>query len=402
MRPFLRAFLPNAARVSGRERLRSALGAAVGVLLTGVVSKLALGSAGGPALPILIAPMGASAVLLFAVPASPLAQPWSILGGNLVSSLVGVTVAGLVPDPFLASGLAIGGAIAAMMVLRCLHPPSGAVALTAVLGGAAIRDLGYNFVLWPVLANSALMLIVALAFNNLTGRSYPHRPLDAPAGHGTNDVAPANRVGFARDDLDAVLAEYDQLIDVDRGDLEAILRQAEIRSYRRRAGTASVSSVMSRDVVAISPDAPLREALALLRAHHIKVLPVTDESARVLGIVTQTDLLEKAAFDRQGPRLAWGHRMRLTASQGRAPNGRVADIMTVPVRCVEPEGLLADAVRLMAATNLHHLPVVDADERLAGIISQSDLIVALLAEAAGREGETTPDPPRSPLSASSS
>src|SRR5450830_1606221 len=81
----------------------------------------------------LIAPMGASAVLLFAVPASPLAQPWSIIGGNLVSALVGVSYAKLVAEPALAAALAIALAIACMFALRCIHPPSGAVALTAVL-----------------------------------------------------------------------------------------------------------------------------------------------------------------------------------------------------------------------------------------------------------------------------
>ncbi|GGE06540.1 membrane protein [Aureimonas endophytica] len=381
----LAAFLPAAAPISGRERLRSALGALVGLLATGVLSRLAVGE--GTALPVLIAPMGASAVLLFAVPASPLAQPWSILGGNLVASLVGVTVARLVPDPFVAAALAGGLAIAAMMALRCLHPPSGAVALTAVLGGAAVRDLGYGFVLWPVLANSAILLGTALAFNNLAGRSYPHRPLEKAPDHGTADRPPTGRIGFSSDDLDAVLAEYDQLIDVDRGDLEAILRQAEIRSYRRRAGQARVAAVMSRDVVAIAPDASIGEALDLLRAHHIKVLPVTDETARVIGIVTQTDLLDKAAWDRRGPKLDLRHRLRLTLSRGRAPNGSVADIMTAPVRTLGPEALIADAVRLMASTGLHHLPVVEPDGRLAGIVSQSDLLVALLAEAAGRPSE---------------
>ncbi len=379
----LLAFLPSAPPVSARERLRSALGALVGILVTGLVSRLAVGD--NSALPALIAPMGASAVLLFAVPASPLAQPWPVLGGNLVASLVGVAAARLVPDPFLAAPLAIGVAIALMTTLRCLHPPSGAVALTAVLGGAAIRDLGFGFVLWPVLANSVLMLAVAVVFNRLAGRSYPHRPIAAPPAHGTRDAPPQARVGFASEDLDAVLAEYDQLLDVDRADLEAILRQAEMRSYRRRAGQASAASVMSRDVVGIAPDAPIREALDLLRSHHIKVLPVTGEDARVLGIVTQTDLLDKPAWGAKGPRLGFRHRLHLTLNRGHAPRGSIEDIMTSPVRTVRPDALLADVVRLMAATGLHHLPVVGDDEKLVGIVSQSDLIVALLAEAAENE-----------------
>ncbi|MER3609381.1 HPP family protein, partial [Klebsiella pneumoniae] len=81
----------------------------------------------------------ASAVLLFGVPSSPLAQPWSIVGGNVLSALIGVTVGMLVPDAALA--------IAGMYFLRCLHPPGGAVALTAILGGAGVHSEGYHFVL---------------------------------------------------------------------------------------------------------------------------------------------------------------------------------------------------------------------------------------------------------------
>lgn len=377
--PFLSNWIPRIPRVSLKERCRSSLGALLGILVTGVVSRMAVG--GGTALPILIAPMGASAVLLFAVPSSPLAQPWSIVGGNAIAALVGVSAAMVCANLFVASALAIGVAIGLMMTCRCVHPPSGAVALTAVLGGKAIQDLGFAYVLWPVGANTMLLLAVALLFNNLAGRSYPHRPIGAPVEHLTADPPPENRVGFSSADLDAVLAEYDQLLEVDRDDLEAILRQAEIRSYRRRAGLATCATIMSRDVVAVAPDAAIREALDLLRSHHIKALPVTDEQARVLGLVTQTDLLDKAAWSQRGPRLAIRHRVRLSLSRGRAPNGSVEDIMTTPIDTVLPDTPLADVVRVMARSGSHHLPVVDADDKLAGIVSQSDLVVALLAEA---------------------
>ena len=178
MRRYLRSFIPDRSPVSFRERARTAFGGLVGILVTGLLSRVWLGHAA--TLPVLIAPMGASAVLLFAVPASPLAQPWSIIGGNLVAAIVGVTAAAAIPNPVLAAAVAEGCAIALMMLLRCVHPPSGAVALTAVLGGPAIVRLGYGFVLWPVIANSLLLLLSALAFNNLTGRRYPHGSAVSP------------------------------------------------------------------------------------------------------------------------------------------------------------------------------------------------------------------------------
>ncbi|WP_237477174.1 HPP family protein [Lichenibacterium dinghuense] len=379
MRPDFSAWRPHTTPVSLRERLRSAAGALVGILVTGTVCHLAVGDRA--ALPALIAPMGASAVLLFAVPSSPLAQPWSILGGNAVAALVGVALAALVPQPFVAAAAAVALAVGLMMTLRCVHPPSGAVALTAVLGGPAIRDLGFGFVLWPVAANSVLLLAVALAFNNLAGRSYPHRPIAAAA---ERDAAPSRSgSGFEAADIDAVLVEHDQLLDIDRRDLEAILRQAEIRSYRRRAGLATCASVMRRDAVAVSPGAPIGDALGLMRMRGAEALPVTDERARVLGLVTQADMLDKPAWDRAGPRLGLARRLSLTLGRGRAPHGSVEDIMTAPVASLSPEAPLADAVRLMARTGLHHLPVVGPEGRLMGLVAQSDLLVALLAEASG-------------------
>ena len=114
--------------------LLGCLGAGLGLCVTEWLSLHTLGTTD----PWFLAPMGASAVLLFAVPASPLAQPWSILGGNTVSALVGVSCALLLGHTGLAASAAGALAIAAMFALRCLHPPGGAVAVTAVMGGQAV------------------------------------------------------------------------------------------------------------------------------------------------------------------------------------------------------------------------------------------------------------------------
>jgi|GEM_PF-1051278 len=127
----LQAFLPHPMAVSTPERIRAALGGAVGIALTAFVS---LAIARQFDLPTwLVAPLGASAVLVFAVPSSPLAQPWSVVGGNTVSALCGLVVCNLIPDPVVAAALAIGSAIGVMFALRCLHPPGGAMALLVVL-----------------------------------------------------------------------------------------------------------------------------------------------------------------------------------------------------------------------------------------------------------------------------
>ena len=132
-------------------------------------------------LPLLVAPISASAVLVFAVPASPLAQPWSVVGGNVVSALVGVTAARFVPSPYLVVGVAVGGAILAMSLLRCLHPPGGAAALTAVIGGPAVLGAGYAFPFVPVGIYSLILILTGIAFHRASGHSYPHRPIPVVA-----------------------------------------------------------------------------------------------------------------------------------------------------------------------------------------------------------------------------
>ena len=385
MRRVLRRLFPEATSISAKERLRAASGALAGILATGLLGSLALRA--DASLPALIAPMGASAVLLFAVPSSPLAQPWSILCGNIVAAFVGVTTALAIEDPFLASAIAIGVAIAAMMALRCLHPPSGAIALTAVLGGPAIHDLGYGFVFWPVAGNSLALLLLALVFNNLTGRPYPHSIKPPATDHGTADPAPMQRIGFTSADLDDVLKEYDEFLDIDREDLETILRRTELRSYRRRATHLDCASIMSRDVVAVAPDNSLKEAQDVMRSHHFRALPVTNDRAEVVGIVTQTDFLDKATWTKGRPRIGLAQRIRLVLSGASAPNDTVKDIMTTPVRTVAPDTPIADAIVIFAEEGLHYLPVSGGTNKLVGILSQSDVLVAMLADSANQNYE---------------
>lgn len=375
MHPLLPRLIPAIGPVSYGERLRAGVGALIGILLTGLITHLALGDSAG--VPLLIAPMGASAVLLFAVPASPLAQPWSILGGNLVAALVGVTAAIWIANPFLAAAVAVGGALALMLSLRCVHPPSGAVALTAVLGGPAVTAAGYGFVLIPVLLNSVLLLAVALAFNPLTGRRYPH--LSAPATTAQDPPAqPA--LGVSRADVAAALRDYGQLIDVDPSDLEDLLQRAQVRAFQRRSGEITCADIMTRDALAVSPGTPIREAFDLLRSGRIKVLPVTTETARVVGVLTQTDLLDKVDWGHNGPRLGILRRARQSLQRGRALDAVVGEIMTSHVHTVTPQTRIATLAPLMAQSGLHHIPVVDANGQLAGIVSQADLITALIHE----------------------
>ena len=355
---WLAAFAPAPVSVSRREIGLSCLGALVGLFVAAWLGQRMLAGLN----PWFIAPMGASAVLLFAVPSSPLAQPWAIVGGNVVSAAIGVTCALHVPDPALACALAGSLAIVAMFVLRCLHPPSGAVALTAVLGGPAVHALGYAFVLWPVAIDSLLLLMTALLFNVSARRRYPHRALAGPPAHLTRDASPSARVGLTLADLHAALKARGELLDVSEDDLQALFVEAEHQAWRRRFGSLRCNEIMSHDVVSVTPSTPAQQAWQLMIRHAVKALPVVDANGRLVGIVTLHDFFV-------------GHELA-SGVAGRAA-WVVGDIMTPDPLTASPRQELVDLMPAFTDGGRHHLPVVDERGQLLGMLTQSDMVAAL-------------------------
>jgi len=108
-----------------------------------------------------IASMRAAAVIAFQFPESAAAKARSILGGHFVSALVGVLVSQLVDDRTIAAGLAVGIALGVMHVCRCMHPPGDGTAMVAVLGGRAVLDAGFSFVVLPTLLNALILTALA-------------------------------------------------------------------------------------------------------------------------------------------------------------------------------------------------------------------------------------------------
>ncbi|WP_229474967.1 HPP family protein [Pseudoduganella lurida] len=382
------SLLPAPGTASPTERLRASGGALLGLFVTGAGAHFLLGADAIW----LVAPMGASSVLLFCLPASPLAQPWSVIGGNVISALVGAAcvrwLGDVLPMPALAAvGAAL--AIAAMFTTRCLHPPGGAAALTAVIGGPAVHAAGFAFPLGPVLIDSLLLVGAAIVYNNLTGRRYPQRQAPVhPNPHATKDDVPTVRLGFRPEDLDAVLQRYGQVLDISRDDLEALFLATEMRAYQRRFGVITCGDIMSKDVVTAEFASPLAEAWQALRGHRIAALPVLNPARRVIGIVTQGDFLQHGGLDDY-------RTLRTRLAAFLRPSGLshtekaevVGQIMTAKPRVAQADTPIVDLVPLMADAGLHHIPVVDCEGRFVGIVTQSDVVAALyehrLAEAAG-------------------
>jgi CBS domain-containing membrane protein len=346
---FWRSFAPQKVTMSPRERVLACLGAGLGVALTWAIALAMLGSAE----PAFIAPMGASAVLLFMLPASPLAQPWSVVGGNVVAGMVAVTMATL----FGHNGLAAGGSLliagALMLALRCLHPPSGAVVVTAVLGGPAIAAMGYRFVAGPVLVDSLVIALLAIAFNNLAGRRYPHRPEPAPHPHATRDPLPTARAGFTPADLEAALRSHGEAVDVSLDDLHDLLNRAQAYADRRHWTGLRCADLMSRDVVTLRPEDTCAQARALLAQHGLEALPVRAAGGELAGLVDARDLAA-------APDLAPVHAHLRPAAQTARPGQAVADL-----------------VPWFADAGLRIVPVLDEGGALAGVVSRADLIAGL-------------------------
>jgi CBS domain-containing membrane protein len=379
---WLSRFAPAPINVRWPERLRSSIGALIGIVFTGALMHATLGSAA--AIPLLVAPMGASAVLLFAVPSSPLAQPWSLIGGNLVSATVGVACAHWIADPVAAAAVAISVAICAMFALRCVHPPSGAVALTAVLGGPAIHALGFRFVLAPIAVQSTALLCAALAYHALTGHRYPHAARDN-AGKPAAGRAPHAPAGFTRADLMAVLKRRGELLDIDPDDLEALLRETQLQAYARSFSELSAADVMSPDVISVAPATTAPAAADLLRRHGVKSLPVIDASRHVKGIVTRADLADHAHAN--GLSLFDTLSARWFRSSSANRHDSVGALMSTHVQTVFDTTPLVDLVPMFAHEGHHHIPVVDRSRRLVGIITQVDLIAGLYRQTQAEAGQ---------------
>lgn len=335
---------PPALTTSLHERMGAVLGTWLGILSTALLSVWLSPEASVW----LVAPVGASAVLVFTAPASPLAQPWPVVAGNTLSAVVGLLCAIFLPGTVLAASVAVAAAIAVMMALRCLHPPGGAVALLMVL----MPDTGWHFALFPVLTNSVLLVLFGMLYNHLRGHPYPH-PVAPP------NVADApGRI--ERADLDAALANYGQVLDVAPDELVNLLRRAQGAAAQRLWSTLMCQDIMTSDPVVVDFKSSLAEAMMLMKRLSIKALPVVDQARHVVGIITQTDLLRAAQGD-----------AAVLHSQS------VGAVMTRHVRVASADSHALDLLPLFSSAGHHHLPIIDADKRLVGILTQTDLIRAL-------------------------
>jgi CBS domain-containing membrane protein len=373
-RDFARRYLlADTIALSPAERWRSALGALLAMGLCGALLH---------AMPVashwLIAPVGASAVILFALSHSPLAQPWSVMGGYLMATVAALASASLIPWPQLAAALAVAATVWLMARFNCFHPPGGALALFLVLDGPYPAER-----LLPTMAlvfvNMAVMLLAAALVNNLVlGRRYPYTVATTDANlHRTGDAPPMARIGLTHADLEQAVRQLDTFVDIQEGELVKLYNLAVDHAFDRHIGL-TCGDIMSRDIVTVEFGTELEEAWNLLRAHKIKALPVVDSFRRLIGILTVADYLRQ-----MDDTTAAGLAVRLQGLLRRTPGETsekaevVGQIMTTGVDAARVDTSLSALATKLSDLGMHHIPVLDETRKVVGMITQSDIIAAL-------------------------
>jgi CBS domain-containing membrane protein len=381
MNKYLQYLIPEAMPLSMGEKLRATFAAFVATLVVGWVSSQFLHGSG---LFVMVTSMGASAVLLFAVPHSPLTQPWPLIGGHLISALVGITCAKLVADVWVATALAVSLSIFSMHLTRSLHPPGGAIAVMAVLGSRHGFAEDYSFVIAPVAFNAVLMLLMAIVMNNLMGRRYPARAYPGrDEKHKHNDPKPLDRIGIDKADLQQALRDMDVYLDVSEADLKQVFNRAKSHAYQRKMGEISCGDIMSRDIASVEFGTELEEAWALLRFHKVGAIPVLDAARRVIGVIALVDFLKRAnlkTYETFEDKLI--KFIRRTPGVTSEKPEVVGQIMATPVFTAREDMHIVELMPLLSDHGLHYVPIVNAERRLVGMVTQSDLIAALYANGA--------------------
>ncbi len=353
--------------------LLSSLGAMIGIGLVTWVSHYFVGSAG---LPFVVASMGAAAVLLYAAPHSQLTQPWPFVGGHLVSAIVGVTCAQWVPDLFLASALAVGLAIFVMHELSCLHPPGGAAALVAVIGGDQIHALGYLYVLVPVGLNVLIMAIAIWLTRLILARRHKTKKLIFVFDNeGSKKSDFSNLVPFSKDDLNKALQDINVYIDVSIADLNSIYTNAILLSHKRELETKACKDIMADKVISVEFGSSLNETWSLMQEHKVRSIPVIDKSGRINGIITVCDFIKEAnkyhekSIEERLKRVV-KQTCELTSNKPEV----AGQLMTTPVITLQENAPVANAFSIFKEKGIRHIPILNHKQRLVGMLAHTDVV----------------------------
>jgi len=371
---FLRYFNIAPVQLTFAEKCRTALACLLAFLLTTVISQ---NYADGHS-PVLIASLGASAVILFATPGSPMAQPWSFVGGQMLAALIGICTACYIPHLLTAVSVAIGLTVMLMLLLRCLHPPGAATALVPILNGSPSSSPDFDFLLMPVGINVLLMLIIAVLINRLMlHRDYPtivqtNRPVNTPDTHS------GQLVGIEPEDIELAKQGFKEFLDIGDDELCELLTRLHLISVQKNTGSMSCGELMQRNIISVEYDTQVEAAWSLMSQQHLKALPVLDRNQRVIGIVTRYDFLKNLKLTPyQSFQDNWLTFIRPSADITTNKPEAIGHIMTRKVKTLTTDAHISQLIPLVVNEGHHHVPIVDNQGRFLGMVFQSQLLAAL-------------------------
>lgn len=380
IKPFFRFITIDPINLSLKGKLISVVSCFSVILLTAWITQQ---FSSNTVYPIIVASMGASAVILFIMPTSPLAQPWPLVGGQLVSAVIGVVCAQVFTHTVFASACAVGGSVLVMLVFRCLHPPGAATALTPIMAGAA-TTLGYDFVLLPVLLNVAIMLLMAIVINRwLLRYDYPtvaHQVKDKKHQYNTF-IQPSQRVGISEQDLEQALGNRDMFMDISTGDLSKLLTDAQLQSFKRFRGNITCADIMVKNILSVEYGTEVEEAWNIMHSGKLKSMPVIDRARRVIGIITWNDFFKFINVSVNGTfQEKFRGFIRRTPEVSSSKPESVGHIMTSSVSVLPETAHIAALIPLMSNQGYRQIPIVNNEDRLVGMVYQANLIAALYNE----------------------
>lgn len=327
----------------------------------------------------MVASLGATAMLVFGTPSSPTAQPWPVLAGTALAAIVGTLVGQQVGDAVIACALAVGGTVMLMVALRCMHPPAAGLAALIVLE----RLDGVGLLLYPIGPNVIVLLACAVVFHAATGVRYPAvRAIRSAA------ATAAHPAGFVAADLDAALRRHNQVLDISRADLQALLLLTEQMAFERTIARLRCADIMTSPAFAVEPDVPLQRAWDLMQQRRIKAMPVVNAQRQVLGMLAANDFMRQWAHVPATAATSGGWSQMLSQRLRQMVRGsadatpqrsalKVADCMDAQAQPVGIYTPLLELLPRLSAGGIHHLAVVDEQGQLAGIVTQTDLVRAL-------------------------
>lgn len=367
---FIGFILTDPVNLNSKAKLLAVLASFIAIM---TVAWLTQQSGFNAAAPMLVASMGASAVLLFILPNSPLSQPWSLLGGQLIPAIIGVLCTQFISDTVWAAAAAVSLSILAMLAFRCLHPPGAATALTPVL---TATPLDYSFVLFPVGINVLVMLGMAIVLNHwLLGNRYPLMPETSKPNE------PEQLIGISDNDLKQALKNMDTFMDVSLEDLSKLLTDAEKNSFKRFKGNITCADIMVRNIQSVEYGTEVEEAWKMMQKEKLKAMPVIDRSRRVIGIITWADFFKFIDLNAyQSFQDTFRAFIRRTPDISTNKPEAVGHIMTTSVTVMPETTHIAELIPLMSQQGIRQVPVVNHENRLVGMVYQTHLIAALYDE----------------------